>query len=214
MNTSQADTIDLLTNNPVVIGRAVGFKDLTDLHNEWLKDWLYGYGDSTTQAHRGSYKTSDLSVFLALCLLVYRNKNVIFLRKTDSDVAEVIRTVGRVARSGAFQKIGRTLYGITPMVLKETASEIQAALKEKGIELSEEEITSIQDVLMKVKNGEVTKEQIEKWSVQLENGELSEETLELVSGGIEPFSIFLIVSLVVQIAGFGTVCGLALAFSK
>ena len=128
MNTSQADTIDLLTNNPVVIGRAVGFKDLTDLHNEWLKDWLYGYGDSTTQAHRGSYKTSDLSVFLALCLLVYRNKNVIFLRKTDSDVAEVIRTVGRVARSGAFQKIGRTLYGITPMVLKETASEIHTNL--------------------------------------------------------------------------------------
>lgn len=96
----------------------------------------------------------------------------------------------------------------------ETASEIQAALKEKGIELSEEEITSIQDVLMKVKNGEVAKEQIEKWSVQLENGELSEEALELVSGGIEPFSIFLIVSLVVQIAGFGTVSGLALAFSK
>ena len=96
----------------------------------------------------------------------------------------------------------------------ETASEIQAALKEKGIELSEEEITSIQDVLMKVKNGEVTKEQIEKWSVQLENGELSEEALELVSGGIEPFSIFLIVSLVVQIAGFGTVSGLALAFSE
>ena len=96
----------------------------------------------------------------------------------------------------------------------ETASEIQAALKEKGIELSEEEITSIQDVLMKVKNGEVTKEQIEKWSVQLENGELSEEALELVSGGIEPFSIFLIVSLVVQIAGFCTVSGLALAFSE
>ena len=96
----------------------------------------------------------------------------------------------------------------------ETASEIQAALKEKGIELSEEEITSIQDALMKVKTGEVTKEQIEKWSVQLENGELSEETLELVSGGMDPFSIFLIVSLVVQIAGFGTVAGLALAFSK
>ena len=128
MNTLQADTIDLLTNNPVVIGRAIGFKDLTDLHNDWLKDWLYGYGDTTTQAHRGSYKTSDLAVFLALSLLIYRNKNIIFLRKTDSDVAEVIRTTARIARSGAFQKIGRTLYGITPMVLKETASEIHTNL--------------------------------------------------------------------------------------
>lgn len=128
MNTLQKDTIDLLTNNPVVIGRAIGFKDLTDLHNDWLKEWLYGYGDSTTQAHRGSYKTSDLSVFLALSLLVYRSKNIIFLRKTDSDVAEVIRTVTRIIKSGAFQKIAKTLYGITPIVLKETASEIHTNL--------------------------------------------------------------------------------------
>ena len=92
----------------------------------------------------------------------------------------------------------------------ETASEIQAALKEKGIELSEEEITSIQDVLMKVKNGEVTKEQIEKWSVQLENGELSEEALELVSGG----SITLIVLFVIQLALTGTAAGIALANGK
>ena len=128
MNTLQKDTIDLLTNNPVVIGRAIGFKDLTDLHNDWLKEWLYGYGDSTTQAHRGSYKTSDLSVFLALSILVYRSKNIIFLRKTDSDVAEVIRTVTRIIKSGAFQKIAKTLYGITPIVLKETASEIHTNL--------------------------------------------------------------------------------------
>lgn len=128
MNTLQRDTIDLLTNNPVVIGRAIGFKDLTDLHNDWLKEWLYGYGDSTTQAHRGSFKTSDLSVFLALSLLVYRSKNIIFLRKTDSDVAEVIRTVTRIIKSGAFQKIAKTLYGITPIVLKETASEIHTNL--------------------------------------------------------------------------------------
>ena len=128
MNTLQKDTIDLLTNNPVVIGRAIGFKDLTDLHNDWLKEWLYGYGDSTTQAHRGSFKTSDLSVFLALSLLVYRSKNIIFLRKTDSDVAEVIRTVTRIIKSGAFQKIAKTLYGITPIVLKETASEIHTNL--------------------------------------------------------------------------------------
>lgn len=124
MNTLQRNTIDLLENNPVVIGRAIGFKDLTELHNEWLKDWLYGQEDSTTQAHRGSYKTSDLAVFLALAILVYRNKNIIFLRKTDSDVAEVIRTVTRIVRSGAYQRICRQLYGLTPMVLKETASEI------------------------------------------------------------------------------------------
>lgn len=128
MNTLQKDTIHLLENDPVVIGRAIGFKDLTDLHNDWLKEWLYGKEDNTTQAHRGSYKTSDLAVFIALAILIYRNKNIIFLRKTDTDVAEVIRTVSRVVRSGAYQKIAQNLYGSIPVVIKETASEIHTSL--------------------------------------------------------------------------------------
>lgn len=128
MNTLQANTIDLLENNPVEIGKAIGFKDLTDLHNEWLKDWLYGSDDVTKQAHRGSYKTTDLCLFLSLAMLVYRNLNIIFLRKTDADVAEVIRTVGRIVRSGAYQRIARQLYGKSIHILKETASELHTTL--------------------------------------------------------------------------------------
>lgn len=66
----------------------------------------------------------------------------------------------------------------------ESAGEVQAALKEKGIEFSEEEIISIRDFLLKVEKGDITKEQLEKWTVQLEDGELSEEELEIVAGGI------------------------------
>ena len=66
----------------------------------------------------------------------------------------------------------------------ESAGEVQAALKEKGIEFSEEEIISIRDFLLKVEESDITKEQLEKWTVQLEDGELSEEELELVAGGI------------------------------
>ena len=128
MTTSQKNTIDLLENNPVEVGKALGFTDLTELHNTWLKDWLWGYGDSTTQAHRGSYKTTDLAVYIALFMLVFRDKNLIFLRKTDTDVAEVIRQVARVVRSGAYQRLAKNLYGITPIVLKETASEIHTNL--------------------------------------------------------------------------------------
>ena len=128
MNTLQRRTIELIENEPVKFARALGFRDLTELHNDWLKLWLNSQEDITLQAHRGSYKTTDLAVFIALYLLTRRNKNVIFLRKTDTDVAEVIRTVARVIRSGAFQKLAKNLYGITPMVLKETASEIHTNL--------------------------------------------------------------------------------------
>ena len=58
----------------------------------------------------------------------------------------------------------------------ETAAEVQASLKERGVELSEEEILSIRDLLIKMENGEISAE-------QLENGELPEELLEHVAGG-------------------------------
>ena len=128
MNTLQADTIRALRNDPVAFARMVGFTDLTDLHNDWLKEWLWGKGDTTIQAHRGSYKTSDLAVFIALHSLVFADKNLMFLRKTDTDVAEVIRTVARIMRSGAYQVYAKQLYGKTPIVLKETASEIHTNL--------------------------------------------------------------------------------------
>ena len=66
MSTLQQDTIEALINDPVAFGRMVGFSDLTELHNDWLKDWLWGEGDTTTQAHRGSFKTTDLAVFISL----------------------------------------------------------------------------------------------------------------------------------------------------
>ena len=71
----------------------------------------------------------------------------------------------------------------------ETAAEVQAALKEKDIELTEEEILGIRDLILKVERGEISAEQLEKWSAQAENGELSEEMLEQVSGGVLSFAM-------------------------
>ena len=58
----------------------------------------------------------------------------------------------------------------------DSAAEVQAALQEKGVELTEEEILGIRDLLVKLADGEISAE-------QMENGELPEELLEQVSGG-------------------------------
>ena len=121
-------TINLLTKEPYKVGHFVGFKDLTELHNKWLIDWLYGSKDSTTQAHRGSFKTTDLALFLALNAVIHPKENLIFLRKTDSDVAEVIRLVARLLRSGAFKEITQNIYGTDLVVFKETMTEIETSL--------------------------------------------------------------------------------------
>ena len=83
MNSSKKAVLDLLWNEPYKIGHWVGFKDLTTLHNEWLRSFLYAEIDQTLLAHRGSYKTTDLSLFLAIHTVIDPNENVMFFRKTD-----------------------------------------------------------------------------------------------------------------------------------
>ena len=133
MNISQDIAKELIRNEPYKVGHFLGFKDLTNLHNEWLLDWLYGTEDDTTQAHRGSYKTTDLALFIALNMLIHRSENIIFLRKTDVDVTEVVRLVAKIIRSGAYINLCQIIWGFAPVVLRETASELHTNLyKGKG----------------------------------------------------------------------------------
>jgi predicted phage terminase large subunit-like protein len=119
----------LIKYEPYKIGHFVGFKDLTALHNEWLKSFLFAKDDQTLLAHRGSYKTTDLSLFLAIHTIIMPNENVIFFRKTDTDVTEVIKQAQKILRSGCMMEICRTLYpGHELELLKETDSEINTNL--------------------------------------------------------------------------------------
>ena len=128
MNAEKQAVLDLLWNEPYRIGHWVGFRDLTELHNAWLRSFLYADKDQTLLAHRGSYKTTDLSLFLALHPILYPNQNVIFFRKTDDDVTEVILQAQKIMRSGAVQKIVQDLYGTELIFLKSNNSEIHTNL--------------------------------------------------------------------------------------
>lgn len=128
MNASKKAVLDLLWNEPYKIGHWVGFKDLTTLHNEWLRSFLYAEKDQTLLAHRGSYKTTDLSLFLAIHTVIDPNENVMFFRKTDDDVTEVLVQAQKILKAGCMQQIVRTLYGMDLQFLKENNSEIHTNL--------------------------------------------------------------------------------------
>lgn len=103
--------LNLLWENPIEIGHWVGFKDLTELHNEWLRSFLYYDEDQTLQGHRGSYKTTTLSLFFAIHAIIMPNETLLFFRKTGSDVNEIIRQTSNILHSGCIQQIVRVLYG-------------------------------------------------------------------------------------------------------
>lgn len=120
--------LDLLWNEPYKIGHWVGFGDLTTLHNEWLRSFLYADEDQTLLAHRGSYKTTDLSLFLAIHTVIQPNENVMFFRKTDDDVTEVVTQAKKILQSGVMQRIVSDLYGTDLQLLKSNNSEIHTNL--------------------------------------------------------------------------------------
>ena len=89
----------------------------------------------------------------------------------------------------------------------ETVAEVQAALQEKGIELTEEEILGVRDLLIKVEEGGISAEQLEKWAAQIESGELSEEMLEQVSGGSATLVAAAVVVFLARVGAAAAVAG-------
>lgn len=128
MNIERKKILDLLWNNPIEIGHWVGFKDLTELHNDWLRDFLYTKDDQTLQAHRGSYKTTTLSLFFAIHSVIAPNETILYFRKTGGDVAEIARQTCNILKSGCMRWITQVLYGKDLVLIKATSGEIQTNL--------------------------------------------------------------------------------------
>ena len=120
--------IALLLNEPVKIGYAVGFDKLTALHNRWIIEMIRGTNDKTLQAHRGSYKTTCVSIALACIFVLLPNKKTLFLRKTDADVKEVIRQVRNILLSPPMQEAARLIHGKDMVLITQTASELSSNL--------------------------------------------------------------------------------------
>lgn len=121
---TKKQALDLLYKEPYRIGQWVGFRDLTEIHNDWLRSFLYSDDDQTLLAHRGSYKTTTLSLFLALAPIVLPRKNIIFFRKTDDDVTEVIRQAKKIMEAGCVQELAKAVWGKKLVLTTDTASAI------------------------------------------------------------------------------------------
>ncbi|MBR4459575.1 MAG: hypothetical protein IKS31_11515 [Clostridia bacterium] len=126
MSVSRRDLLRFLTLHAVSIGKQCGFTLLREEpHGAWLRAMLLGRGDFTLLAHRGSCKTTCLSLALAITLCTRPSRNLLFLRKTDRDVEEVLRQVYRILVSGAMQAVTAELYGGDPVrVLRATAHDL------------------------------------------------------------------------------------------
>lgn len=108
---------------PERIGIEVGFKDLKPIHGEWIREIVWGIADYTLMAHRGSFKSSCLAVAIALIMVIYPTINIIFLRKADNDVSEMIRMVKKILQSSVMRDICAVFHDGVELELTEDAQD-------------------------------------------------------------------------------------------
>ena len=128
MNEQKLEMLEDAFSHLDEVGKEVGFKDLTPLHGEWIHEMVFGEGDYTLQAHRGSYKSSCLAVAIALILLMNPKRNIIFIRKTDNDVSEMLGMVAKILRTGLMKDFCNFMHGKPLQIVSEGTDHISTNL--------------------------------------------------------------------------------------
>lgn len=125
---TRGEAIRFLKTRPVKYAHMLGFDKLSDLHNEWIIDMAFGKDDETLQGSRGTYKTTCVSIALSMLIMLLPNKRMLFVRKTDNDVKEVIKQVQKILQDPHSMYIAECIYGVTLKLAVQSATEITTNL--------------------------------------------------------------------------------------
>ncbi len=125
----QKNLLDRIKNESHRIAHLVGYDRFTELHAKWLHNMITEKDIYVLKAHRGSFKSSVVTLFIALLIICKPNKTIIFMRKTDNDVKEIVEKVSKILHTPQFQAFSQILYGHGYNFTKDTAFEINTTLK-------------------------------------------------------------------------------------
>jgi hypothetical protein len=124
----RADIVNALKENPIALAPRLGFDLLTSLHSDWCREMVFGTKDHTLQAHRGSYKTTTVSIALWELMLLRPNAQMAFFRKTDTDVKEILEQVKKMLRTDATQYLSEGLWGVSCHITTDNMLEVSTSL--------------------------------------------------------------------------------------
>lgn len=125
----QKKFLDVIQNESHKIGHLVGFKKLTPLHHSWIYKMLKTKAIYVLKAHRGSYKSTAMTLFFALSMVLRPDKTIIFVRKTDDDVKEIVEKVKKILVTPIMVHLAYIFHGINLELTKSTAFEVNTNLK-------------------------------------------------------------------------------------
>ena len=121
----RATALDYIFKHSLHLLHALGLTDTTELHARWLIDYLENRGELTIMAHRESFKTSIISVGIALKLVLFPRRALGFFRKTDDDTADVVRNVAKYLCDPLIIRLSDMLWGFPIAITGKNNSEIE-----------------------------------------------------------------------------------------
>lgn len=125
---TRKEAVDFLITKPYLLGHALGFNKLTELHNKWIVNMITDTNDKSLMAHRASYKSTCVSIALAIIILLFPNKRTLFMRKTDNDVREIVKQVQNILRNPYIIYFVNCIYGVNLKLDVSSSTEIKTNL--------------------------------------------------------------------------------------
>lgn len=122
---TREDALRVMLHQPAQVARWCGYPLLTDeLHGKWIRSMMRDGEDMTLLAHRGSYKTTCLTMAAAMLMCVNPTQSIMLLRKTDADTAELLRQVKRIFDADAMQYLTAAVYGYPVRLVRSTTESL------------------------------------------------------------------------------------------
>ena len=125
---TRKQAVEFLRDRPVAYAHLLGFDKLTDIHNDWIREMVLGKNDFTLEAHRGSYKTTCVSLAMSISAEILPSLRTLFMRKTDDDVKEIINQVRKILEAPQTQVLMNAIYGVNLKLLVSNATELSTNL--------------------------------------------------------------------------------------
>lgn len=112
---TKEEVIHLMTNEAHVVGHMLGtgYDLLEEIHSTWINGWIlnpYDLKVAIHQAHRDSFKTTSLRLFIAEMMLLQPLTTIVLLRKSEDAVKEVVNGVSKILDTPLFQTFAAILY--------------------------------------------------------------------------------------------------------
>ena len=125
---TREQAVKFLIRKPYKFGHLIGFDKLTELHNAWMHEMICGKDDYTLQSHRLSYKTTCVSIAIALIMILMPLKRIFFLRKTDDDIKEIVSQVKKILQAPQTPYFVHAIYGVNLRLTKADSAAITTNL--------------------------------------------------------------------------------------